>query len=451
MSVISCRTVFMILRGFVVVFLVESILWFGVARSDARTWIIEVDGSGDAPTIQAGIDSACAGDNVLVGVGTYIENINFMGKDVVVRSQLGAAATVLDGSSQELSTVLFISGESRFAVLEGFTVTGGRGYFPTTIPGGDGGGIFIGNAEPTIRSNVVTGNESVYIAGPRETGIGGGILCGGNPDVWSPLIEDNLITGNRAGSNGGGIAVCGNAIPEIVNNVICNNELLFGDGGGIWILSHADGTIIRDNQIRDNLAGDHGGGIYVAFNRASPPFLDIEIAYNIIAGNIAVGEAMTGDSGGGIWLQRTNAWIHHNTIVLNDGGGADTTWGGGIVVNLDGAPLIEQNIIAFSSNGGGIFCVSGPTPTIRNNLTWRNVGGEGNGDCQDWWLTTGNIRENPLFCGMEVGDFSLDVRSPAFTHPTGPLGAVPAAGCGVTTVVKPTTWGSLKARYRPKR
>jgi len=160
---------------------------------------------------------------------------------------------------------------------------------------------------------------------------------------------------------------------------------------------------------------------------------------------VADGGETTGESGGGVWLQETNAWVHHNTIVENTGEGPNTTYGGGIVVHEPGSPLIEQNIIAFTTVGGGLFCHSGVTPTIQNNLGWQNLPVEGVGLCADWWQTDGNIIEDPLFCDRAGGDFSLGEGSPALTHPAGPLGAIPTPGCEPVLVEK-VSWGDIKVR-----
>jgi len=116
------------------------------ANAQARTWNILEDGSGDAPTVQAGIDSAAAGDTVLVGPGTFHEAINFLGKGIILRSLSGVTVTILDATGLDTRVVTFNSGESRTAVLTGFTITGGAG------------GIIVLNSQPSIIGNVITGN-----------------------------------------------------------------------------------------------------------------------------------------------------------------------------------------------------------------------------------------------------------------------------------------------------
>jgi pectate lyase len=70
----------------------------------ARTWYIKPDGTGDAPTIKAGVDSAVAGDSVFVADGTYYEsNIRVMGKSgLVLVSESGQPEDVtIDAQRQD--------------------------------------------------------------------------------------------------------------------------------------------------------------------------------------------------------------------------------------------------------------------------------------------------------------------------------------------------------------
>ena len=405
-------------------------------QGEGREWVIRPDGLGDAPTIQAGIDSSADGDTVRALPGIYVENIDFLGKAIVVMGS-GPEVTTIDGSSMAASCVTFVSGETQSSVLIGFRLTGGRGWDSRF-----GGGVFVLDSEPVIEGNVIEENQ----ARGGSSGSGGGIYCGGSTSQgWSPVIRGNMIRDNVACTNGGGISVGGWMSPEIVGNELIDNWTFDGDGGGIAFRILSDGPLIMDNVIANNEAADHGGGIYAGrANNAGT--VELEIVGNLIARNLARARGAVEFSGGGVWLSRADAWIHHNTIVGNEGTGGDGTWGGGITILRSGSPVIEQNIIALSPQGGGIRCDLGVTPTIRNNLVWENTGGQGNGSCTAWVGVDGNVEEDPMFCGASTGDYSVADMSPAQTHPAGPLGAIPSPGCGATRT-RAVSWGELKARF----
>ena len=77
-------------------------------------------------TIQGAIDASSNGDTVIVRPGTYVENIDFVGKATTVKSELGAAVTTIDGN-QSGTVASFVSGEDSDSVLEGFTLKNGTG------------------------------------------------------------------------------------------------------------------------------------------------------------------------------------------------------------------------------------------------------------------------------------------------------------------------------------
>ena len=82
-------------------------------------------GASDDPfrSIQSGINFSSDADSVTVAAGTYVENINFRGRNIQV---VGASreTTIIDGDSSG-SVVTFNHGEDSTAVLSGFTITNG--------------------------------------------------------------------------------------------------------------------------------------------------------------------------------------------------------------------------------------------------------------------------------------------------------------------------------------
>ena len=137
---------------------------------------------GDYPTIQVGINAASDGDTVLVQPGTYIENINFNGKNIVVKSAQGAEETVIDGDHNG-SVVLFDSGEDNTAMLRGFSLRNGNG---TNLSGVNcGGGIFCFHSDPSLKDLIVGENHV------GSVGVGGGIaLWGSNSNMENIIVKE---------------------------------------------------------------------------------------------------------------------------------------------------------------------------------------------------------------------------------------------------------------------
>ena len=208
---------------------------------------------GNFSTIQAAIDASIDGDIVRVDVGTYVENIDFNGKDITVESVGGPELTIIDGN-QNGTTVKFMSGESQKAIFDGFTITNGTGTLGETSAA-LGGGILIQYASSPMLKNLIVSNNSA-VAGAVPDGAGGGIAI----SVYSnPVLEDIIITGNES-VWGGGLSIAHNSSPLIKDVEIDNNEVSQG-GAGVYIGQYA-APIFESVYIHDNVALA-GGGLFL--------------------------------------------------------------------------------------------------------------------------------------------------------------------------------------------
>src|SRR5262249_20828734 len=130
--------------------------------SSATTWRVNQSGSGDFTTIQAAIAFASTGDEIIVDAGTYTENIDYLGKNLWIRSASGLGSVSIDGGGAG-SCASFQNHESPSAILEGFVLTNGAGtsYLGETV----GGAIFCLGGSPSIRECEIVDNHCDYAAG----------------------------------------------------------------------------------------------------------------------------------------------------------------------------------------------------------------------------------------------------------------------------------------------
>lgn len=351
--------------------------------SAGTTWVVDPSGGGDFITIQDAIASpqVGSGHTVLVRAGHYSENLNLLGKAIVIQAESGPSQTVVDGGGVG-SVVVFENGEDNRTVLEGFTLTRGSATY--------GGGVYCDAASPIIQDCLIVTNTAIY---------GGGVYT---KSIADPILRDCTMDTNSANAGGGLYADYWSA-PQLVDCTMTDNDALWY-GGGVGCFQSAPSLV--GCELSRNTAGE-GAGLYA-------------VDYSAVAldGCLVVENVATHGGGctieGNAYLDMVNSTVAANTALYT---------GGGLVL-LSATVDITGCIVSGNQASGapGLFLNS----TTQVSATWSCIEG-GSGQS---WFGTGCIDVDPLFvpgsyflsqmaAGQSADSNCVDAGDPAVAPPFG--------------------------------
>ncbi len=314
----------------------------------------------------------------------------------------GAALATVDGDNTYQP--FFICGCSTVSI-SGLTITHGLGD-PF-----DGGGAIDNYGDLTISDSLITDNhadEIPDIASPPGGGIanygtlqvlnttisnnsasvGGGIYNYTDATIINSIISGNSAAGSEGGI-GGGIFDDGDTM-QVINSTVSNNSA--SDGGGI--ASDYGPLTIRSSTIANNTSDYEGGGIDSG--------ADLLVVDSTFSGN------STAFYGGGIESYNGTSTIINSTIASNsttqisgegDGGGGTDFYGGGDVLIIN-STIAGNSAITPNEGTSGIWLESGAL-TIQNTIVANN--GTGADNCQLESGTSLNDTSSNLDNGTSCG------------------------------------------------
>lgn len=306
-------------------------------------------------SIQAAIDQAVDGDEVVVAAGTYVEWIDLKGKAITLRSSDGPDWTIIDGNA--LRTVITCnSGEGPDTVIEGFKITNGdssqgggmivKDSSPTVIgcdfegnTADSGGGIYNENGNPTLIDCTFCGNTGAAVANTSSSPTLLNCVFVDNTDSgMSNYLESNpklvgcVFSGNAPG---GGMENSVRCSPVLIDCLFVGNVHATGvisSGGGMHNTFDCNPSLTNCRFI-ENSSSFSGGAIYASGGRP-------ELNGCTFIGNSAI-------FGGAIAFEYTAP-----TLVNCQFLGNSASYSGGAINNVGSATSLYNCVFSGNTSSG---------------------------------------------------------------------------------------------------
>ncbi|MEW5849660.1 MAG: NosD domain-containing protein [Myxococcota bacterium] len=383
------------------------------ARLESVTFTSNTAPTGGALAVEAGNGSVVQGNTfalntaVTTGGAVYDENgvdaeysgnqfdSNVTSPSVDTDPTYGGAAVITGATGLSLVDNVFVANEAKgdgsggavwidtspAAALDANEFTSNIGWTA-------GGAIWVVGPDVAIRNSTFTGNLGI---------IYGGAVYASEADRLT--AELNAFNQNDAYLYGGAIYVRNSASPTITGNGFDANSAHFNDGtnffgiGGAVALVTVPGggaqtasAVVSNNTFTNNQALLAGGAIYLE-DADQSELVDNRLELNDAEFGGAVYAGGSYDQNTGLLVSGIDDFVSSgNTYLTNaallDVGMTGNAWGGGVLLDLEGATpaAFADDVFTTNSaltNGGGIYCVGAAAITV-STFTVANVTFSGN-------------------------------------------------------------------------
>ncbi|MDG2029873.1 MAG: hypothetical protein P8J45_02595 [Phycisphaerales bacterium] len=355
--------------------------------------------AGPYTTVQSAISAAAAGDRVLIQdigmVTDYVEDIDFLGKDIIVRSDPTNTWPVAIVGTGLGPVVTMNSGEPPSAELSFLYIKGGNAVPPLNA----GGGIYMDGSAGMIKNVLI--NHCTGLLG------GGVAIMNSSALLYNVhIVDNNGAASGTYGVAGGGLYVNTSRV-TMKGGFIGHNRALMG-GGMFTFQSRLDliNVGIEANE------GEEGAGLHLA-NSGYPARIDS----CRFVGNLALASTGTRPSAGaGVFAygcsSTFNRCVFDNNLNLNGPGG-------NMACKDARTELIDSTFLNGQAfDGGGLFVKRSFVHAERTTLASNWAAFNGGGVCLDTRfsifvaidcdLEANQGRRGGAICAKNESDFSLN-------------------------------------------